>query len=94
MNYFQPSFQLLAKNRNEGNVTRPYSKPATPCDRLFCRDDVSKEMKQRMLENRAVLAPVSLLQSIRRAQATLREISASGPVRIFGGERLESSSPT
>ena len=89
MNYFQPSFQLLAKNRNEGNVTGRYSKPAKPCDRLLCRDDVSKEMKQRSIENRAVLGPVSLLQGIRKAQATLREIRASGAEGIFGGERLE-----
>ena len=30
VNYFQPSFQLLAKSRNGGSVTKRYSKPATP----------------------------------------------------------------
>ena len=33
VNYFQPSFQLLAKSRNGGSVTKRYSKPATPCAR-------------------------------------------------------------
>ena len=41
VNYFQPSFQLLTKRRNGGSVTKRYSKPATPCDRLLARDDVS-----------------------------------------------------
>ena len=45
VNYFQPSFQLLTKSRNGGSVTKRYSKPATPCDRLLDRDDVSEETK-------------------------------------------------
>ena len=35
VNFFQPSFQLLTKSRNGGSVTKRYSKPATPCDRLL-----------------------------------------------------------
>ena len=42
VNYFQPSFQLLTKSRNGGSVTKRYSNPATPCDRLLARDDVSE----------------------------------------------------
>ena len=61
VNYFQPSFQLLTKSRNGGSVTRRYSKPATPCNRLLDRDDVSEEMKRRLCQNRAALDPVSLL---------------------------------
>ena len=40
VNYFQPSFHPLTKRRNGGSVTRLYSKPATPCDRLLSRDAV------------------------------------------------------
>ena len=64
VNYFQPSFQLLAKSRNGGSVTRRYSKPATPCDRLLDRDDVSEETKLRLRRSRSELDPVSLLHSI------------------------------
>ena len=42
-------------------MTRRYSKPATPCNRLLDRDDVSEEMKRRLCQNRAALDPVSLL---------------------------------
>ena len=90
VNYFQPSFQLLAKTRNGGNVSRRYSKPATPCDRLLDRDDVSEETKQRMRQNRAALDPVSLLHSIRKPQAALRAINVPGSGSVYGGDSLES----
>ncbi len=88
VNYFQPSFQLLAKSRNRGIVTKRYSKPATPCDRLLDREDVNEDMKWRLRQNRAALDPVSLLHSIRKSQAALRAISLPGGVS--GGENLES----
>ena len=89
VNYFQPSFQLLTKSRNGGNVTRRYSKPATPCDRLLDLEDVSEEMKRRLGENDASLDPVSLLHGIRETQAALREINIPGSVGTPGGESLE-----
>ena len=90
VNYFQPSFQLLTKSRNGGSVTKRYSKPATPCDRLLDRDDVSEEMKSRLRQNCAALDPVSLLHSIRKSQAALRALSAPGTANASGGESLES----
>ena len=90
VNYFQPSFQLLSKSRNGGSVTKWYSKPTTPCDRLLDRDDVSEEMKSRLRQNRAALDPVSLLHSIRKSQAALRALSAPGSANASGGESLES----
>ena len=90
VNYFQPSFQLLTKSRNGGSVTKRYSKPATPCDRLLDRDDVSEEMKSRLRQNRAALDPFALLHSIRKSQAALRALSAPGTANASGGESLES----
>ena len=90
VNYFQPSFQLLAKTRNGGNVSRRYSRPATPCDRLLDRDDVSEETKQRLRHNRVALDPVSLLHSIRKSQAALRAINVPGSGSVYGGDSLES----
>ena len=78
VNYFQPSFQLLTKSRNGGSVTKRYSKPATPCDRLLDRDDVSEEMKNRLRQNRAALDPVSLLHSIRKSQEAHQNAQRSG----------------
>ena len=76
VNYFQPSFQLLTKSRNGGSVTRRHSKPATPCDRLLERDDVSEETKLRLRRSRAELDPVSLLHSIRESQSALAAVSS------------------
>ena len=67
VNYFQPSFQLLTKSRNGGSVTKRYSKPATPCDRMLARDDVSEETKLRLRKSRSELDPVSLLHTIRES---------------------------
>ena len=89
VNYFQPSFQLLTKSRNGGSVTRRYSKPATPCDRLLDRDDVSDDTKLRLLRSRAELDPVSLLHSIRDSQSALAAVSSPESGDIPDGESLE-----
>ena len=81
VNYFQPSFQLLAKNRNGGSVTKHYSNPATPCDRLLDRDDVSDEIKHRLRKSRSELDPVSLLHSIRECWQQL-VLSSQGANRM------------
>ena len=89
VNYFQPSFQLLTKSRNGGSVTKRYSKPATPCDRLLDRDDVSEETKLRLRRSRGELDPISLLHSIRESQSTLATVSAPESGTMPDGESLE-----
>lgn len=39
-------------------MTSYYEKPATPCDRLLRRADVSEEAKQRLRNSRVELDPV------------------------------------
>ena len=90
VNYFQPSFQLLAKSHNAGSVTKRYSKPATPCDRLLARDNVSEERKRRLRQNRAELDPVSLLHSIRKSQSALAAVGSVESGSTPNGESLES----
>ena len=90
MNYFQPSFQLLTKSRNGGSVTKRYSKPATPCDRLLARDDVSEETKLRLRKSRSELDPVTLLHSIRESQSALAAIGSVESGGTPDGESLES----
>ena len=89
VNYFQPSFHQLTKNRNAGSVTKRYSKPATPCDRLLDRDDVSEEIKPRLRKSRSELDPVSLLHSIRESQSALAAVSSPESGAIPDGESLE-----
>ena len=90
VNYFQPSFQLLTKSRNGGSVTKRYSKPMTPCDRLLDRDDVSEERKRALRHNRADLDPVSLLHSIRESQSALAAVGSLDSGGTPDGASLES----
>ena len=89
VNHFQPSFQLLSKSRNGGSVTKRYRKPATPCDRLLWRDDVSEETKRRLRDMRAKLDPLSMLHTIREAQSALAAVSSSDSGRAPRSESLE-----
>ena len=90
VNYFQPSFQLLAKSRNGGSVTKRYSKPATPCDRLLGREDVGEKTKLGLRKSRSELDPVSLLHAIRESQSALAAVGSVEPGSTPDGESLES----
>ena len=74
VNYFQPSFKLVEKTRNGSAVTKRYSPPATPCDRVMRHEGVSAQAKVSLSERRAALDPVNLLHSIREAQSALSAI--------------------
>ena len=89
VNYFKPSFQLLAKSRNGGRVTKRYSKPATPCDRLLDREDVSEETKRSLCRNRSELDPVTLLHTIRESQ--LPDLWRQGKVRPTHARRARAA---
>src|SRR5215472_1072911 len=71
VNFFQPSFKLLSKTREGAKVIKKYHAPATPCERLLARADVSDECKEQLRQNLAALDPVQLLSEIREAQRTL-----------------------
>ena len=89
VNHFQPSFQLLERSRDGGSVKKRYSTPATPCDRLLWRDDVSEETKTMLRDSRAELDPVSLLHTIRQAQSALSAINATDSASVPSRESLE-----
>lgn len=74
VNYFQPSFKLLSKTREGAKVTKKYHPPATPCERLLARGDVSEECKEELRRTLASLDPVQLLSEIREAQRMLAKL--------------------
>lgn len=74
VNYFQPSFKLLSKTREGAKVTKKYHPPATPCERLLAREDVSGECKEELRRTLASLDPVQLLSEIREAQRMLVQL--------------------
>ena len=89
VNYFQPSFKLLEKTRNGSVVTKRYSPPATPCDRVMRHDAVSAEAKAALSERRATLDPVALLHAIREAQSALAALVSPELRPTPRGESLE-----
>ena len=89
VNYFQPSFKLMEKTRNGSVVTKRYSPPATPCDRVMRHDAVSAEAKAALSERRATLDPVALLHAIREAQSALAALVSPELRPTPRGESLE-----
>jgi hypothetical protein len=82
VNYFQPSFKLLSKTREGAKVSKKYHPPATPCERLLAREDISDECKEQLRRTLASLDPVQLLKEIREAQRMLAqlEVGVASPV--------------
>jgi hypothetical protein len=74
VNFFQPSFKLLSKTREGAKVIKKYHPPATPCERLLERNDVSDECKEQLRQTLAALDPVRLLSEIREAQRMLTQL--------------------
>ena len=74
VNFFQPSFKLRSKTREGAKVIKKYHPPATPCERLLERKDVSDECKQQLQRTLAALDPVQLLSEIREAQRMLAQL--------------------
>lgn len=91
VNFFQPSFKLLSKTREGAKVIKKYHAPATPCERLLERKDVSDECKGRLREALAALDPVRLLSEIREAQRVIAqlEIGVANPETVHATPALK-----
>jgi hypothetical protein len=85
---FQPSFKLLLKIRVGAKVIKKYHPPATPCERLLERRDVSEECKEQLCQTLAALDPVRLLSDIRESQRVLAELE----VGVAHAETAQSTS--
>ncbi len=90
VNFFQPSFKLAAKARDDAKVRKRYHPPATPCQRLLADARTSQEVRRRLDELRATLDPVRLLREVRAAQQQLVEIADTPAV----GDAAKPTPPT
>lgn len=79
INYFQPSFKLLKKERNGAKVKKSYSEPMTPCDRVLSHTETIEQTKESLRSQRGKLDPIRLLHEIRRAQGALAAIASDEP---------------
>ena len=79
VNFFQPSFKLLEKQRDGALVRKRYAAPATPCQRLLADPSTPEAACVRLKKLQARLDPVSLLHEIRDRQRRLVEIADKTP---------------
>jgi hypothetical protein len=68
VNFFQPSFKLIKKERVGARVRKQYETPQTPSSRLLASPDVTEVSKERLRAVLASLDPLRLLDEIRTMQ--------------------------
>ena len=79
VNFFQPSFKLIRKERDGARVHKTYSAPATPHQRLVAEARTSDAVRARVNEIYAGLDPVALLRDIRAVQEQLANLTDAAP---------------
>lgn len=80
VNFFQPSFKFLAKQRDGACVRKTYSAPATPHQRLVADARTPDAVRHHLQDIYAALDPVALLRDIRGAQERLAALAETQPV--------------
>lgn len=78
VNFFQPSFKLLEKQRDGAMVKKLYSSPATPHQRILSDARTGTEVRDRLVRMSEQLDPVTLLRDIRAGQQRLADIAHQG----------------
>jgi hypothetical protein len=89
VNFFQPSFKLIAKSREGALVRRRYDAPATPCQRLIADTRTPEEVRTKLRALQVQLDPVSLLHEMRQRQHRLVAIADRGQSDEVAPEPLE-----
>ena len=75
INFFQPSFKLIAKERIGNQTIKRYDTAKTPYQRVLERKDISLEAKARLMNLYVQLNPAELRQRIDKKTAILWKIS-------------------
>jgi hypothetical protein len=75
INFFQPSFKLIAKKRIGNQTIRRYDTAKTPYQRVLERKDISLEAKARLMNLYLQLNPAELRRRIDQKTAKLWKIS-------------------
>ena len=76
VNFFQPSFKLIEKQRIGARVSKRYEVPATPCSRLLAWRGVDERTQDRLRAVMLTLDPLRLLEEIRRVQHHVAGLAA------------------
>ena len=75
INFFQPSFKLIAKERIGNKTIKRYDTAKTPYQRILERKDIPLETKARLMNLYVQLNPAELRRSIDQKTAKLWKIS-------------------
>jgi hypothetical protein len=75
INFFQPSFKLIAKERIGNRTIKRYDTAKTPYQRVLDRQDISFETKARLMNSYIQLNPAELRRRIDQKIAKLWKIS-------------------
>lgn len=75
VNFFQPVFKLIGKDKVDGKIIKNYDVPITPYRRVMASKLVSVEAKARLTNSYVSLNPVSLRNSIDKKVALLWKIA-------------------
>jgi len=70
-NFFQPSVQLVSKQREGGKMTKRYDVAQTPYQRMLAAPEVKERTKQRLRDEYLTLNPAALRREIETAQERL-----------------------
>jgi len=76
VNYFQPSFKLLRKERQGAKIRRFYDKPTMPYSRLLNHPKIEESKKITLRAQKFQLDPVYLLHQIRDKQSALSALTS------------------
>ncbi len=86
-NFFQPSVQLVSKQREGGKVTKRYDVAQTPYQRMLAAPEVKESVKENLRDEYLMLNPAALRRLIEAAQDALWRLTR---VRIID----EATNPT
>lgn len=73
LNYFHASLKLERKERKEGKIRRVYAEAQTPFARVLASPKVTRQVKRRLVKEKAGLNPFALKQEVARQ---LKQIAA------------------
>jgi hypothetical protein len=83
VNFFQPSFKLVEKQRLGARIHKRYLAPETPCARLLAADSIDPPMKDRLRAVLVTLDPLRLLDEIRTVQQHLAGIASGQAAHVL-----------
>jgi hypothetical protein len=81
VNFYQPSFKLIEKEREGARVRKRYQKPATPYQRLITDPRTPEDVRRHLEKIYTTLDPMRQLRDMRATQLRLAEIAdATGEI--------------